>query len=119
MHDATGVRHIRMQACVQIPGGRVGGVRLLQRCFIVGVEEKQIARGDLREVASTGIHEKAAAVRRDGDAEMVRYRFGHAQSREPAESRGEVGALLLIVVWLAYRCHVPLLLLLSAALSAT
>ena len=29
-----------MQAGVQVPGGRIGSVRLLQRRFIVGIEEK-------------------------------------------------------------------------------
>ena len=107
MHDATSVRNICVQAGVQVPGSRIGSVRLLQCSPVVRIEEQQLVGGDLREVSPAGIHQKTAAIARNGDTEMICDRFRHSQPREPAEGGGEIGALLLVFVWPAYRCHIP------------
>ena len=80
-----------MQVRMQVPGGGVWRTGACDRGFVARVQQQQLAGTDAREMPSVRIHQEAAAVFRDGKAEMVGDRLVPVEPGRPAKCRGQVG----------------------------
>jgi len=87
---------VAMDGAMQAPGRRIGRIGTGQRFGIVGVDQKQVAGLDAREMHLVRVHQEFRAVLVDGQREMVGDRLMHVQPRRPAEGGSEVDPLLVI-----------------------
>lgn len=65
----------------------------------IGVEHQKVTGADAREVPAARVDQKARAVRRDGQAQVIGDGFVHVQPREPAKRRGQIDTLGAMGTW--------------------
>ena len=82
-----------LQRAVDRPGGRIDPAALVLG-RLMGVEQQQVRRAQLRPVAAVGVQEELRAVVADRRAEVVGDALVEVEARGPAEAGGQVAAKL-------------------------
>jgi hypothetical protein len=90
VQDAACLRQLAVQRGVDVPGGRIGRMRPLERRRVGGIEQREIAGADAREMPPARVHQKPPAIVGDRDAEVVRDPLVPAEPCSPAERRRQI-----------------------------